>query len=253
MALVVTEPLSTALGHVAQPAQARTIFDLLDRNAPDIQKKLPPGIEWDWFEGTVRNELRRTPKLLECDPYSLAGAVVQAIALGLIPGALGHVYLVPYAKEVQFILGYKGMIELAFRSGRLKDIATGIVYEGDEFAFRKGTRPFLDHTPSGPQGERDFTHVYAIARLKTGGTEFEVLFPEEIEKAVKQSPTGKKGIGPWVEHREPMIRKTAVRRLSPVLPQWPLFAQALARDEAPAPLLGDGHDELAEEPLEENK
>jgi recombination protein RecT len=234
-----TDPLNTALEQAAQPREAVTIFHLLDRNRPQLAKRLPSGIEWDWFEGCVRAELRRTPKLLECDPTSVAAAMVQAIAVGLTPGPLGHVYFVPFKHECQFVLGYKGMVELAFRSERVKDLQTGLVYDGDAFAFRKGTRKYLDHTPSGPAGDRDYTHVYAIASLKGGGTEFEVLFPDDIDRAIARSPSGAKGQGPWVTDRVPMMRKTALRRLSPVLPQSPLFAQALASDET-TPTLLDG-------------
>src|SRR5205085_11779533 len=118
---------------------------------------------------------------------------------------LGHFYVAPHAGEAVFILGYKGRVELAYRSGKVKDIAAGIVYEGDRFEWREGTRKFLDHTPSGPPGSREPTHAYALARLTTGGTPFKVIFPEDWEKAKADSQLGRKNKGPWADHWGPMV------------------------------------------------
>ena len=228
-----TETLTTALERSAQPKGVKSIYDVLEREKPNLTKRLPSGIEWDWFEGTIRNELRRTPKLLECDPMSLAAAVVQCVSLGLSPGPLGHAALVPFKHEVVFIIMYKGLVHLAYSSGLVKDVATGIVFEGDAFEWREGTRPFLDHTPTGPPGERDWTHAYAVARLKTGGTVFRVIFPEDVDKAKARSQNATSPYSPWTTDLFAMIRKTAVRRLSSMLPQSPVFARALEADEVP--------------------
>jgi recombinational DNA repair protein RecT len=66
---------------------------------------------------------------------------------------------------------------------------------------------------------------------------------DDWERARKASAAGAKNLGPWVEHRPAMIRKTAVRRLEPMLPKSPLFSQAIERDEAPAPELVELADE----------
>ncbi len=228
-----TETLTTALERSAQPKEAKTILDLLDRQKPELEKLLGSVAASERFARVAMTELRRTPKLYECDPLSFLGAVMFSAQLGLEPGPLGHVYLVPFKRECTFILGYKGMVDLAYRSGLVKDVATGIVHERDAFEWREGTRPFLDHTPSGPPDERDWTHAYAVARLKTGGTVFRVIFPEDVEKAKARSQNADSPYSPWVTDQPAMIRKTAVRRLSPMLPQSPAFAQAMAADEAP--------------------
>jgi recombination protein RecT len=231
-----SETLATALERSAQPKEAKTILDLIDRQKPELEKLLgvAPGVER--FTSTLLAELRRTPKLYECDPDSLLGAMILAARLGLAPGPLGHVYLVPSKAECVFVLGYKGMVELAYRSGFVKDISTGIVHEGDAFAWREGTRAFIDHTPSGPREDRYWTHAYAVARLKTGGSVFRVIFPEDVEQAKARSTNATSPQSPWVTDLIDMIRKTAVRRLAPMLPQSPAFSQALAADEASEPL-----------------
>lgn len=239
-----TDTLTTALERSAQPKEAKTLYDLLERQRPEIEKLLGSVAASERFTRTVMTEVRRTPKLYECDPVSVLAAVMLSSQLGLEPGPLGHVYLIPFKRECQFILGYKGMIALAYRSGLVKDVSTGLVFEGDAFAWRKGTRAFLDHTPSGPPAEREWTHAYAVARTKPGGAPFEVIYPEDVAKAKARSANASSPLSPWVTDERAMIRKTAVRRLSPMLPQSPAFAQALEADETavepPAELEDDG-------------
>ena len=238
-----TETLTTALERSAQSGDEKNIRDLMEANAVELAKKLPRGLEFEYFKQAVYSELRRTPKLYECDPVTGLAAVVYALQLGLSPGPLGHFYLVPFDKKVVPIIGYKGMIHLGYGSGLLKRIETGLVCEGDDFTFRKGSRPFLDHTPSGPMGEREWTHVYAVAELKGGGKpEFEVLFPEDVEKRRKRSAAADKPASPWNTDTAAMWRKSAVRALQPYLPQSPLLARYGDRDEAPIEALEELED-----------
>src|SRR6266567_377007 len=140
----------------------------------------------------VMTEIRRTPKLLECSPESLLGAMMLAAQLGLEPGPLGQVYLVPFKRQVEFVVGYRGYIDLAYRSGQVKDVAAALVHEGDEFSYQYGTTPKLLHVPEGPAGEREIEAAYAVARLRTGGTVFVVTYGDDWEKARKASAAGAK-------------------------------------------------------------
>lgn len=230
--------LKQELERVSASPKARTVYDLLSAQRPEIDKALPAHVGGERFLRTVFTAVRREPKLLDCSPESLLGSLMLAAQLGLEPGPLGHVYLVPFKGQVEFIIGYKGIIDLAFRSGQVKDVAAKIVHEGDTFGFREGTRPYLDHTPAGPPADREPVCAYAVARLKSGGTPFVVTYPEDWAAAMKRSPAGSRNVGPWVTDYAAMVRKTAVRRLSPFLPQSPEYAHALAADEAPAPFLG---------------
>jgi len=238
-----TAPLRAELERVASPEAVQTVYDLIKRQGPELAKVVPESIGVERFSRTVLTEIRRTPKLLECSPESLLGAMMLAAQLGLEPGPLGQVYLVPYKRQVEFVVGYRGYIDLAYRSGQVKDVSAQLVHEGDSFAYQYGTTPRLTHVPLGPADEREIEAAYAVARLRTGGTVFAVIYEDDWERARKASPTGSKNVGPWVEHRPAMIRKTAVRRLEPLLPKSPLFAQAVERDETPAP----GPVELADE------
>jgi recombination protein RecT len=230
-----TAPLRAELEKAASPEAVRTVYDLLERQKPELVKALPEAITVERFTRTVLTEIRRTPALLECSPESLLGAMMLAAQLGLEPGPLGLVYLVPFGGVVEFVIGYRGYIDLAYRSGQVKDVAAALVYQGEPFEYRKGTRPFLDHSPGPGTQAHEIEAAYAVARLRSGGTVFEVIYEAEWEKAREASPAGRKRSGPWVEHRGAMIRKTAVRRLQPMLPQSALLATAAERDDSPAP------------------
>jgi recombination protein RecT len=239
-----TTPLAAELERRQDAPETRNVLDLLERMTPELAKVLPDNIGPERFARIVTTELRRTPRLLECSPESLLGAMMLAAQLGLEPGPLGHVYFVPFKREVTFVVGYRGFVDLAYRSGLLRAISAATVRDGDTFTFRYGTRPLLDHTPAGPPGEREPIAYYAAADLKGGGRPFVVVYPEDVEKAKARSAAGRNNEGPWVTDFDAMARKTAVRRLAPLLPQSPVLARAAERDETPVPDLGDVSDPL---------
>jgi recombination protein RecT len=234
-----TTPLRGELERVATSPAHRSIIDLIERNAPELQKLLGSALTVDQFKTAAMTYLRLDPKLIECNPLSVVGGLRLGAQLGLSLGPLGHFYLVPFKREAVFILGYKGMIELAHRSGQLKDLKASLVREGDAFEYREGTRPFLDHTPNSPPAERAVTHGYAVARLRSGGSPFVVLYPEDIERARAQSPAARLKTGPWETHWSDMALKTCVRRLQRWLPQTPQSVLGIERDETVPDVLDD--------------
>jgi recombination protein RecT len=185
---------------------------------------LPRHIAPDRMIRIVTTEIRKTPALANCDMQSFIGAVVQCSQLGLEPGgAMGHAYLLPFGNgksksgqpNVQLIVGYRGMIDLARRSGQIVSISARTVRGGDKFHFEYGLAENLTHVP-GDDEEAPITHVYAVARLKDGGVQFEVMTFNQIEKVRTQSKAGNNG--PWMSHWEEMAKKTVIRRLFKYLP-----------------------------------
>jgi recombination protein RecT len=225
--------LETALEARADREQAPTVVDLLERMKPQLERM---SVDGERLTRIVLTELRRTPKLYECSPQSLIGAMMLAGQLGLEPGPLGHVYLVPFKGEVTFVLGYRGMIDLGYRSGLLKSIQAVTVREGDAFEYRHGTRPVLDHVPAGSPEGRDPIAYYAVAQLKTGGSPFVVLYPDDVEATKAKAHGSGHPLSPWNTSYDATARKTAVLRLAPMLPQSPVFAQAVASDGLPVTL-----------------
>ena len=186
---------------------------------------LPKSMTVERLTRIVMTECRKTPALLNCAPESFYGAVLQCAQLGLEPGgALGHCYLLPFgngkAKDgrpnAQLIIGYRGMIDLARRSGQISSINAYVVHEADEFSYELGLHPDITHKPSALAERGPVTYVYAVAVLKGGGVQFEVMSRAEIEAVRKQSKAGNSG--PWCTHWEEMAKKTVIRRLFKYLP-----------------------------------
>lgn len=159
---------------------------------------------------------------------------MSASQLGLeIGGPLAQAYLLPFKTECTLIISYRGMMNLARRSGAVSAIYAYDVREGDKFSYRLGLNPTIDHEPSDSpdREEKPITHVYAVAKLKDGEPIFTVLTRAQVEKYRKRSKAANDG--PWVSDYTAMALKTAIRRLFTWLPQSTEMATAVALDEAP--------------------
>ena len=200
------------------------------RTKAQIALALPKHMTADRLARIAMTELRKTPKLMQCDQMSFLGAIMQCAQLGLEPGgALGHAYLLPFdrrqkqgnqwvtvATEAQLIIGYRGMIDLARRSGQIVSLSARAVHENDTFSYAYGLEEKLEHVPCEDGNPGALTHVYAVARLKDGGVQFEVMSKAAVDKVRAMSKSSDKG--PWVDHYEEMAKKTAIRRLFKYLP-----------------------------------
>ena len=220
----------------AQTSQQPLILQYLERYKSQIALALPKHLNPDRMARIVTTEVRKTPALLECSPKSLFGAVIQASQLGLEPGsALGHCYLLPFrnkkqkARDVQLIIGYRGMIDLARRSGQVISIVARAVYETDTFTYAYGLEDTLEHAPFEGKDRGALTHVYAIAKLKGGGVQWEVMTRAEVDAIRAQSKAADSG--PWVTHYDEMAKKTVVRRLFKFLPVSVEIQTAIGLDE----------------------
>lgn len=197
------------------------------------------------------NAIRTTPKLQDCEPLSFLGALMQCAALGLEPNTvLGHAYLIPFDKnvkdeatgrwnkvpQVQLVVGYKGLIDLARRSGHITSISANIHYSDDElWDYEEGTEARLRHRP-GPQ-DGDKLHAYAIAKFTDGGHAYVVLPWAQVIKIRDGSQGyqsakkfGKLDSNPWATHEDAMAKKTAIRALSKYLPLSVEFSDAVQID-----------------------
>jgi recombination protein RecT len=217
----------------------------LNLKKDEINKLIPKKLNAERLLKVAQVAATTTPALAECDVASLIGAIGQCAQMGFEPNTvLGHAYLVPFntkrkdkegnerwVKSVQVMIGYKGLIDLARRSGQIISIAAHEVCENDKFELVYGLDEKLNHTPA--MGERgEVIGFYAIAKLKDGGHAFEFMSQFQIDQVrdTKSSawkdewksgkPTGKKvkANSPWWDSPVEMGRKTVIRRLAKYLP-----------------------------------
>lgn len=199
----------------------------LETRASNFAQALGKEMDAQRFIRLALTQVQLNPKLLECDPASFVTAMMHAAALKLEPdGIRGHAYLIPFKGRVQLIPGYKGLRQLAYRSGLVEWITAEEIRLHDHFEYDKPRR-VLSHRPAkGDRGE--FVGAYAIAWLK--GQErplFHVMFRHELEqhrdRFAMQRVNGKV-FGPWVDDFEAMCLKTCIRFLCDELPSGDEFA-----------------------------
>jgi len=208
-----------------------TIGDYLDRYKGHIAQCLPRHVSIDRVTRVALSEIRRTPAIAKCKPESLMKAVMQASSLGLELGNnLGHAYLVPYKDEVTLIIGYKGLIDLARRSGQILSIAAHEVYENDEFEFEYGLNESIRHVPA-RTNRGQLIAFYAYAKLKDGGYQMEVMWKEQVDAIKASSKAAQSSYSPWNTHYVEMGRKTLIRRIAKYLPMSVEMQQAASLDE----------------------
>jgi recombinase, phage recT family len=207
----------------------KTIFDVIQAGAKQFATALPKHINTDRFVRIAITTIRQNPKLAQCSQESLLGALMVSAQLGLEPGTLGQCYLIPYGRECQFQIGYKGMIELLRRSGQLKDIYAYSVYENDDFEITYGLDRNLIHKPN-LENKGNFLGCYCVAILKDGAKAFEYMTKEEIETHAKKfSKTF--GNGPWKTDFEAMAHKTVVKKMLKWLPLSVEFLENIEKDD----------------------
>lgn len=199
-----------------QQQRPATIADLLERRKDEIAKVLPKHLTVDRLARVALTAIGKTPRLQECTGASLLQSIMQAAELGLEPGgALGHAYLVPFKQKngptlCTLIIGYRGLIELARRSGELVQIEAHIIREGDVFEEEYGLHPKFRHVPKRDGALGRMLGVYMIARTTDGGTHIEMMTSAEVDRIRMRSRS--KDDGPWVTDPDEMAKKTVIKR-----------------------------------------
>ena len=226
--------IQKATGGKAMTAENRpSMQQYIKQMEGEIKKALPSVITPERFTRIVLSALSTNPALAATTPQSFLGAMMTAAQLGVEPNTpLGQAYLIPYRNhgvlETQFQLGYKGLIDLAYRSGEVSTIQAHVVYEHDTFDYSFGLDPQLKHIPAkSDRGAPVF--VYAVFRTKDGGYGFEVMSVDDIRKhAQKFSKSYEKG--PWQTNFEEMAKKTVLKKTLKYAPLKSDFVRAIAQD-----------------------
>lgn len=216
-------------------ADNRTIESLLNKMEPQFQRALPKHFAVDRLIRVALTTINKNPKLKECTQTSLLSCLMDCAQLGLEPDSvLGRAYLIPFNDRrnsrtiCTLIVGYKGLVELAMRSGRVSTVMAQVVHEKDKFEYSFGLNPKLDHEPSLDKDPGKVVAAYAYAKFKDGAFAFDVMSVSDIEKIRMRSLS--RDSGPWKTDWNEMARKTVLKRLSKYLPLSPEFMDAVGKD-----------------------
>jgi len=240
--------LTTQRSNAARDPQSE-FREVLLKLRPQLTAALPKHLDPDRLLRIVLTTVRKTPALLSCSRESVLAAIMQAAQLGLEPdGNLGLAYLLPYGNQCQLIVGWKGLIELARRSGLVTSITAHCVHYGDFFEYELGLDMKLRHIPSDvlemPQYTRergiaedmrreqvvsslagnrksDLVAAYAVVTMKDGSRNFRVVTRKLVEKVRAKSASRNSQASPWNEWEEQMWEKTAVKQALRFVPLSP--------------------------------
>lgn len=232
--------------------QPQTIKDYINAMSGEIAKALPQVMTPERFTRIALSAVSNTPKLGNCTPQSFLGAMMNAAQLGLEPNTpLGQAYLIPFENrkkgvtECQFQIGYKGLIDLAYRSGEVKMIDAQTVYENDEFEYELGMDPVLKHKPARTNRGNPI-YFYATFKLTNGGQGFQVMSIEDVQAhAKKYSKTYNNG--PWQTNFEEMAKKTVLKKLLKYAPLKTEFVKQVTSDETIKTSISDHMEDVPNE------
>lgn len=221
-----------------EPARRPTgLTAMIERQVDEVARALPSHLQHNApaYVRALLTVVKQVPKLRECEPATVLGGLMTAAQLGLEFGPLGHCYLVPRKGKAVFILGYKGIVDLAWRSDKIASIEARTVRDGDEFNFVYGLKPTLYHRPA----LHDAKHPpgiawYGIARYGNGGSYAAVVDRATVEKHRAASENADGQYSPWRNHYDEMAQKTVVRVMQPYLPLTAEIARQLSFDGAVA-------------------
>ncbi|MDD7433816.1 MAG: recombinase RecT [Peptoniphilaceae bacterium] len=204
---------------------------LLHAMGEQIRMALPENIQSERFQRVALTAFSGNPKLQKADPVSFIAAMMQSAQLGLEPNTpLGQAYLIPYGNQIQFQIGYKGLIDLALRSGKYRSIYAHEVRENDEFSIEYGIEETIKHVPNMVGDRGEVTGYYAVYKLENGGYGMFYMTKKEVmEHARKFSKTFNNG--PWKTDFDAMAKKTVLKQVLKYAPMSIELQQATSIDE----------------------
>jgi recombination protein RecT len=218
--------------------------DLIYRYRDKLAAVLPRGVTVERISQLGLVAMAKDSKVLACTPVSVLRALTIAGQLGLDPtGVGGEAWVVAYKNQAQLLVGYKGMLQLARRSGAVVGIECHVVHSNDTFEIEYGSHPRISHRPvtSGEPGQ--VLGAYAIVRLKDDTYPMlEYMTKAEIDLIRARSRAGAEG--PWRTDYEAMARKTCLRRILNYAPAARELQQAMAVEDRQEQ--GDGNSDTSD-------
>jgi recombination protein RecT len=212
-----------------------TVQDFFEQQMPNIAAVLPKGtMDPQRMVKLAIQIWTGNDKLAACTKSSFLAALITCAQFGLEPNTpLGQCYIIPYARQATFQMGYQGLLSLAYRTGEYKSIYIREVYKDDEFKVTYGIFEDLEHVPSedGPADKELPTHIYAVYHLKNGGYSFECWSWNKIIKHAKKfSKSFNKADGGWQTNPVAMAKKTVLIALLKYAPKSLEMSRAMEAD-----------------------
>lgn len=183
----------------------------------NFEQAMPETMAWKREADWACQMIAESDKLQKCDEASIRKSVYSVALTGLsLNPALKLAYLVPMGGKCTLFVSYKGLAKIVMDMGGVRNIVAELIYEGDKFAFQKGTNPRIEHEPRFQSNK--ILYAYAVAFFNDGTYQFEVMSYDELMKIKARSQSAKSGFSPWSTDESEMCRKTVIRRIVKYLP-----------------------------------
>ena len=232
---------------IPQLIESVSIEKVLANNVTKFESILPKNLTPQKLFRLTITEVRKNPDLGKCTVASLISSLLSCAQVGLEIGT-NKAYLVPYNKNVnigtkgkpqwiqykecQFQIGYRGLIELALRTGKVLKIYAQNVFSNDKFICNYGSEEKLLHIPTIVGDRGDFLGAYAVAKLDSGEYQVDFMTAAEInvirDRVLDKIKSDKT---PWKTDYYEMCRKTVTKRLCKYLPSSSELDEAIKIDD----------------------
>lgn len=236
-----------------QIQKSDSIGGMIEKLKPQLEKALPKHVTTERLARVALTAVRNNTRLQQADAMTLMGSIMTAAQLGLEPNTpLGQCYIIPYKNgktgtyEANFQLGYKGLVDLAHRSGQYRKLIARAVDEADHCEYEYGLDEYLRHVPAKqPTGKS--VYYYAQYELDNGGRGFVVWSREAVEAhAQHYSKSYKNSDSPWKTAFDQMAKKTVLIDLLRYAPKSVEVAEVVSKDNATLRF----NDSVEEDPIE---
>lgn len=214
-------------------------------NSPDAKSKFQEllGKRSTQFITSVLSTVNNNKLLQNAEWPTIYQAAITAATLDLpINPNLGFAYIVPYGREAQFQMGYKGFIQLAQRSGKFKTINVSDVREGEieDFDRLTGQIKFNWIQDNATRLKKPVVGYVSYFELLNGFSKLMYMTVEELNahgqsysKSFNSKNRDGKFVGLWKTNFESMAQKTVVKLLlSKYAPLSTQMEVALTTDQA---------------------
>ena len=225
-----------------QSSPQKKMSQTLEKMLPEIKKAVGKTMTPERFSRIALSLFNGNPVFWEADTTTFLSALMQSAQCGLEPNTvLGEAYVIPYRNnkqgivEVNFQVGYKGILKMAFNTGEYEAIYAHEVREGDEFSYEYGLHKNLIHKPADVPAE-NITHYYAVYKLKNGGFDFVVWSKARVEQHAREFSKNYMYKGQvnqssvWAKNFDSMAKKTVLIDVLKFAPKSVEMAKALDMD-----------------------
>jgi len=208
--------MNDVVARTNNPPQIVVLRQRLDERRQEIHAALPPDISYPQFIRAIMTSMSLNPEIQACSWQSIWLSCLQACRDGLLPDGVEGA-IVPYKSRASWVAMYQGLLRRFRRSGQFRWITANLVRKGDKFEHWIDVHGEHFHHEPKYDLTKDIELIYALATTKDDAVFVSVMSKAEADKHRKFSKNTRED-SPWAQWADEMYKKTALRRLSKMLP-----------------------------------